>query len=77
MNDEGKYFTILNAQNGQEAVEIYKNISNIKLILMDIEMPIMDGYDATKRIREYEEERGSGKSDSNMAFIIGVSGNSN
>ena len=38
-NENGKNFQILNASNGNEAVEMYKMTSNIKLILMDIEMP--------------------------------------
>ena len=76
-NEHGKDFSILNAVNGKEAVEIYKTTSNIKLILMDIEMPIMDGYDATKKIREYEEQIKNGKDGGLMVFIIGVSGNSN
>ena len=39
------------AENGQEAIESLKNI-RIDLILMDIKMPIMDGYEATKIIKD-------------------------
>ena len=43
---------ILRAKNGQEAVEIIsRNKHRIDLILMDINMPVMDGYEATKMIK--------------------------
>ncbi len=39
------------AKNGLEAIEIVKNNSNIDLILMDINMPKMDGIEATRIIK--------------------------
>lgn len=48
-------FDIITASNGEEAFRFYKeNHEDIKLILMDIQMPIMDGYQSAKNIREYE-----------------------
>jgi len=44
--------TILHAVNGLEAVKICKSKQQIDLVLMDIKMPIMDGYEATEQIRE-------------------------
>ncbi len=51
LNNEGYHVTL--AENGQEAVNLYKK-NHFDLILMDIQMPIMDGYKATHLIREYE-----------------------
>ena len=44
--------SILHAKDGKEAVEICQNNTNIDFVLMDINMPIMNGYDATKSIKK-------------------------
>ncbi|KAG7556581.1 Signal transduction response regulator receiver domain [Arabidopsis suecica] len=38
--------------NGKEAVDVYCSGRNYDLILMDMDMPIMNGIQATKRLRE-------------------------
>lgn len=44
-------YTIVHAWNGKEAVEMFKEYEP-HIVLMDINMPVMNGYEATKEIRE-------------------------
>ncbi|MFQ6112487.1 MAG: response regulator [bacterium] len=46
-------YKVVFAKNGQEAVDIFRR-RTISLILMDMEMPVMDGYTATAVIRNLE-----------------------
>ena len=48
---------VLEVHNGLEAVEIFeKKYEAIDIILMDIQMPVMGGEEATQKIREFEKE---------------------
>jgi len=46
---------ILHAETGRQAVELCRNNKDVDLIMMDIKMPDIDGYNATKQIREFNE----------------------
>ncbi|GEL10262.1 hypothetical protein FGL01_10010 [Flavobacterium glycines] len=46
-----KAYQIIRAVNGQEAVDICINNSDIDLVLMDIKMPVMNGFEAIEQIR--------------------------
>lgn len=47
---------MLFAKNGKEAIDICKNNLDIDIILMDIKMPVMGGYEAVSKIREFNKE---------------------
>ena len=52
----GNVKTILYANNGVEAVDMIRKNEDVDLILMDIKMPELDGYEATKQIRKINKE---------------------
>lgn len=51
-----KDFEIIRAKNGQEAVDICISNSNIDLVLMDIKMPVLNGFEAVEQIKPIRPE---------------------
>ena len=49
---QGERYPYIHAINGLEAVKICENNPHVKLVLMDIKMPVMNGFDALKIIRD-------------------------
>ncbi|MBO5176838.1 MAG: response regulator transcription factor [Lachnospiraceae bacterium] len=50
-----KGFTVLEAENGEEAVDVFFSDKNIGLIILDVMMPKMDGWQVCKEIRQYSQ----------------------
>ena len=49
--------TVDTAENGRDAITVLSNNHDYDLVFMDCLMPILDGYEATRLIRLYEEEK--------------------
>ena len=47
-----KNASVLEAENGAEAIELLDEAPNINVVLLDLEMPTMNGYVAVKKIKE-------------------------
>lgn len=61
------------AEDGQRAVEAVKS-SEFDLVLMDCQMPVMDGYETTRVIREWERERDRGR-ESRRVPVVAMTAN--
>ncbi|KAH8077263.1 hypothetical protein BXZ70DRAFT_962911 [Cristinia sonorae] len=48
--------TIVNTTNGQEGLEMVESDRDFDCVLMDIQMPLLNGYESTERIRALEEK---------------------
>lgn len=50
-----KGFTVVEASNGEEAVDVFFEQKDIALIILDVMMPKMDGWETLKTIRKYSQ----------------------
>ena len=71
----------LRAKNGREATEICKENPKLDLVLMDLRMPVMSGYEATKKIKAFRKNLPviaqtafSTAEDKNKAILAGCDG---
>lgn len=71
-------YAVLEAENGEEAVDIFFSDKNIDLIILDVMMPKMDGWQVCKEIRQYSTvpiimlTAKSDERDELMGFELGV-----
>ena len=75
-----KYTLVDEAENGLEAVHaVQKRRGGYDIIFMDVSMPVLDGFGATRQIRQLERQRRNGtatgnKDASKPALIIALTG---
>ncbi len=64
-------YEVLTATNGQEALSLLTR-QPIDLVFMDCQMPVMDGFEATRRWRQYESQQESGRQIPIVAITAGM-----
>ena len=73
-----KGYAVMEASNGEEAVDLFLEHRDIALIILDVMMPKMDGWTAVKEIRQYSKvpiimlTAKAGENDELMGFNLGV-----
>jgi two-component system, OmpR family, response regulator ResD len=73
-----KNFEVLEAENGEQAVDIYFESKEIALIILDVMMPKMDGWQVCREIRQYSKvpiimlTAKSDEKDELLGFELGV-----
>lgn len=73
-----KDFEVLEAANGEEAIDVFFHNKNISLIILDVMMPKMDGWEVVKEVRQYSKvpiimlTAKSDESDELLGFDLGV-----
>ena len=50
-----KGFTVIEAEDGEQAVDIFFKQKDISLIILDVMMPKMDGWEVLKTVRQYSQ----------------------
>jgi DNA-binding response OmpR family regulator len=50
-----KDFTVIEAEDGEEAIKIFFDDKSIKLIILDVMMPKMDGWEVLETVRKYSQ----------------------
>ena len=50
-----KDFVVVEAEDGEEAIKIFFDDKNIKLIILDVMMPKMDGWEVLETVRKYSQ----------------------
>jgi CheY-like chemotaxis protein len=66
--------TVETAENGNQSLKRLKaNLDDFDLMITDLQMPVMDGFESVRRFREYEQQPQQQQQGARRLFIIGMS----